>query len=711
MESGSSYGPRKTRRTANACIACRHSKIKCTGEAPCANCQRRSLRCEFVEGVNRVVVSERYLRQLEKEVEEHRQLAGVRSPPVSPFESQTRPKDTSTVDSTGILSDSTEEPLQLQGLGYAQNIWTSPFTLPSTTIRNTQQNKRTWIWLAPSSMWSFTTRLTIMMTEKLQLKNSHNVPASSEKESYPIRWDASPAGDPPDISGLPSLDHALYLSETVKFHLGQSYRLYNEDEFIHNVREFYYGDSAKMATENRLWFIQFLLVLAFGTAFLHRSKRSKDPPGSKFFIRAISLMPDHAPLWKGSLLAIEVLAMAGLYLYSIDQRESAHIYVRQAIQIAQFEGLHTHLPEEQLGADTVSRCRDLWWTLYILDRHFSYSVGLPMMTQDRDISTPIDPPSTCSHRDIVMSLQAKLAHLLSNILNTVYKTEKTQIGAFLEMTRSILHTLAGHAQEVEKIIHVRFSNSVDTMPKGTRHITLLYHQCVIVATRPLLLSALIERLENLDHEREYWQSFLALTKTLISTGIKSAVKMLQILSNDDNILEIFLPYDLEFTYAAALHLAMANAVFPQALDGQAYLEEAHWILDEMISNGNKVAEVRKAELVHLETLFEELAARVKSQGLQPLTLTSPMGAEAARQAQGVEEDGEGETVTDIGVWDLPIPGDSLTAHPADMQMSSLELLNNIGISSSDFLYIVDQIGNPDVSYSILDLGRGGPEME
>lgn len=193
-----------------------------------------------------------------------------------------------------------------------------------------------------------------------------------------------------------------------------------------------------MATEHRLWFIQFLLVLAFGTAFLHRSGRSKDPPGSKFFIRAMSLMPDQAPLWKGSLLAIEVLGMAGLYLYSIDQRESAHIYVRftfppayyavadtyfiqvrQAIQIAQFEGLHTHLPEEQLGAATVSRCRDLWWTLYILDRHFSYSVGLPMMTQDSDISTPIGPPSTCSHRDIVMSLQAKLSHLLLNILNSM----------------------------------------------------------------------------------------------------------------------------------------------------------------------------------------------------------------------------------------------------------------------------------------------------
>ncbi|UDD65176.1 hypothetical protein AFCA_012370 [Aspergillus flavus] len=219
------------------------------------------------------------------------------------------------------------------------------------------------------------------------------------------------------------------------------------------------------------------------------------------------------------------------------------------------------------------------------------------------------------------------------------------------MTRSILHTLADHAQEVEKIIHVRFSNFVDTMPKGTRHVTLLYHQKSSSPT------------------------------TSNSPTPPPSISQWQTQSS------------------------------PQALDGQAYLEEAHWILDEMISNGNKVAEVRKAELVHLQTLFEELTARVKSQGLQPLTLTSPTGAEAVPQTQIVEEDGEGETVTDIGVWDLPIPGDSLTSHGADMQMSSVELLNNIGISSSDFLYIVDQIGNPDVSYSILDLGRAGGEME
>lgn len=273
------------------------------------------------------------------------------------------------------------------------------------------------------------------MTEKLYHEYPHNAPTLQETEIYPIRWDVCSINQPPNISGLPSLDYALYLYETVKFHLGQSYRFFDEDSFLGNLHTFYNGDAAQQAADYRLWFVQFLLVISFGTALLSRSKGT-GPPGSKWFVRAMSLMPDHASLWKDSLLAIEVLAMAGLYLYSIDQRESGHLYVSycggilfrlpladnsgsqlgQAIRIAQLEGLHTQLPEDRLGAETVRRCRNLWWTLYIMDRHFSYSVGLPMTTQDTDISTLIDPPDTCSYRDVALSLQAKLSHLLSSIL-------------------------------------------------------------------------------------------------------------------------------------------------------------------------------------------------------------------------------------------------------------------------------------------------------
>lgn len=41
---------------------------------------------------------------------------------------------------------------------------------------------------------------------------------------------------------------------------------------------------------------------------------------------------------------------------------------------------------------------------------------------------------------------------------------------------------------------------------------------------------------DLDRERTTWQGLLALTKPLVATGIKSAVKTLQILSGEDSIL-------------------------------------------------------------------------------------------------------------------------------------------------------------------------------
>lgn len=36
--------------------------------------------------------------------------------------------------------------------------------------------------------------------------------------------------------------------------------------------------------------------------------------------------------------------------------------------------------------------------------------------------------------------------------------------------------MAGHAQEIEQTMQLKFNTSVSTMPKGTRHVTLQYHQ-------------------------------------------------------------------------------------------------------------------------------------------------------------------------------------------------------------------------------------------
>lgn len=166
-----------------------------------------------------------------------------------------------------------------------------------------------------------------MIAEKLHVETHYSGPELFDGDLYPIQWNPAPVGEHPNISNLPSIDHALYLFNTVKFHLGHNFRIIDEEEFVDNTHRFYYGNAFKQASESCLWFVQFLLVLAFGNAFLQQTKSSPEPPGSKFFLRAMSLMPDHTSLCRGGFLAIEVLALTGLYLYSIDHRSSAHVYV------------------------------------------------------------------------------------------------------------------------------------------------------------------------------------------------------------------------------------------------------------------------------------------------------------------------------------------------------------------------------------------------
>ncbi|KAK1625408.1 hypothetical protein BDP81DRAFT_463935 [Colletotrichum phormii] len=619
---------RKLRRTKNACISCRQGKIKCSGEEPCANCQRRLMKCEYMDGTNPTVDSERRNLGGQRHGAEHQSTPGSKRSRGAAFGSDDEDSSKYTealfpccifelIQGIQILSRLATGHLKRKTL---LSVYTSPFTLPSTTIKNTHRNKRNWIWLAPSSTWSFTARLTLMVAERLQVETP--------------------------FSFLPSIMPSN-LFNTVKFHLSQNYQLIDETNFVKNIEEFYYSLASKKAAESHLWFVQFLLVLSFGQAFLSRSKGSREPPGAKFFVRAMALLPETNSLWKDSLLAIE--------------RESAQLYIAQAIRIAQLEGLHTQLAEDALGTQAVARCRSLWWTF-------------PMNTQDADITTVLDPPSICSQRDATLGLQVKLSRLLSSIITTIYRSEKTPLGEFLTSTKSILHTLAGHAQEIERITRFKFQNSVDTMPKGTRSITLLYHQCVIMATRPLFLSALKQELENFGWDGRDPQTFSSPLKTLVSTGIKSAAKTLQILSGDDSLLEVFLTFELEYAYRAAIHFTMANALFPAAVgaDEPAQMRQTH---NDMASKGNLVAEVRKAELAHLETLFREFTRRVGEQDFE-----------------GRGPSGLIEAIAD------PTQTQTLINEPdlvSTTTLNNTEFLETIGISSDDFLSIVEQMGNED----------------
>ncbi|KAL9086681.1 MAG: hypothetical protein Q9165_007000 [Trypethelium subeluteriae] len=214
-----------------------------------------------------------------------------------------------------------------------------------------------------------------------------------------------------------------------------------------------------------------------------------------------------------------------------------------------------------------------------------------------------------------------------------------------------------------------------------------------------------------SRERTILQDLLALSKPVLSAGIRSAVKTLQILSDEDSMLEAFLPFDLEFLYAAAIHLLMARAIFPDMADSQIHDQlDANLIFDQMICKGNRVAQARKAELNYLETAFREFTIRSKEQDFQTLrwadarmepprietesTSSQRQQHDQAQQERRQYDDGQdrvGGNVTFLPDISEPLSMGPPTFRDHLQPLENAELLDSIGISSDDFLSIAAQM--------------------
>lgn len=170
-----------------------------------------------------------------------------------------------------------------------------------------------------------------MMSEKLDLENQQSLPFKLDGDIYPLDWsNLKPYPEPLLSIPLPPIDQTIHAFSVVKFYLGQIYHLFNED-FEEQIRHFYERRVAGEMIHSRMWFVQLLLVLAFGRAFSSRARTEDSPPGSKMFISAMSIMPNQTFTGKDSLTVIENLALISLYLYAIDHREGAHSHVRDNV--------------------------------------------------------------------------------------------------------------------------------------------------------------------------------------------------------------------------------------------------------------------------------------------------------------------------------------------------------------------------------------------
>lgn len=139
-----------------------------------------------------------------------------------------------------------------------------------------------------------------------------------------------------------------------------------------------------------------------------------------------------------------------------------------------------------------------------------------------------------------------------------------------------------------------------------------------------------------------------------------------------------------------------------------------------------MAEARKAELSRIESLFFELSKRVEQEGLRVLTLSGREAVEAV-SAQNPhpnphpDEDQERERAGEASLAEAGLVSASAAVGGANTrglsaegsEQGAFDSLDLIGISSYEFLSIVDQIDNPGVPYGVFDGGSewlGGEDV-
>lgn len=600
----------RSKRTSHACERCRARKVKCSGTQPCDKCRNRQQDCVFEED-RKIVVSEELLLSLKRKVSE---LEGslTSTPSKRPRVLQSHASYSESISSKEALQSASEPgglatPEQQELNRHDERFAANPLVSPSTYVKNNGRTQRAWLLLGPTSTWSFRRRVLSTIQTRLNPTCTKSIPLAVDGDAYQIYWRQASSEEVPDRSGLPSRDQAIYMLNTVCFHFGHLYQSFDEEDFTRNLDEFYCNASAKVQ-ESRLWYVQFLVVLAFGEALLAPVRRASNTASwTKYFSRAMSLLPDTTALWQDPLLAIEVLALIALYLHSVDMRDSAYCYIGHAMRMALVEGLHRALPVEQLGEKRVERCTKIWWTVYILDRKFSSLIGSPTSVNDEDVTTILWDLKTCSQEAAALSLHVKITQVITRVLHTVYSANGKLGNAFLQGIRSILHEMSDLSRELEEVFAHRFSSSVDTLSGVTTRLTLSCHSCIIVTARPLILSLLWERLSCFE-EGDVFRSLSAPIRTLIQACIDSALRSLKILTalRDQNLLESFLPFDLENLFSSFFILSLISAVLPGTLPDHSYRDMGFSLLDEMIARGNRVAQLRRSEIELLEELVQPL---------------------------------------------------------------------------------------------------------
>ncbi|POR30944.1 Uncharacterized protein TPAR_08835 [Tolypocladium paradoxum] len=380
-----------------------------------------------------------------------------------------------------------------------------------------------------------------------------------------------------------------------------------------------------LSPTNCLWLVQYFIIMAFGKALLLRGVSESAPCGSEYFLRAMDLLPGIDGLYHDPVLSVEICCGIALYLQSVDHRNSAS---------------EPGLPPRTYGRATRARkCGPISQCMVdfirVLDRKFCYLMCASSIN-DEDITISL--PAAQQYLDQSHCCWDASQVVQAHRQRSIYGVDGKLHSYFFKDTQATLQELCILATTFNESPGLKIDSS-SPINRASATLNVCYHQCILLATRPLLFCLLQEKLEKSCAGHRSNRDMTEPVKALLRTCHDSATKTLRVLAalRSRDLLESFLPFDLEHAFTAGCVLAILSAIngFDEQGDGW-YIDTTFSVISSIICCRNMPARFRRQELERLHEMLKLVSQQGKeSQAHEPESLARPQAWQMETIAQGV----------------------------------------------------------------------------
>ncbi|KAJ2896619.1 hypothetical protein MKZ38_005409 [Zalerion maritima] len=527
--------PDKRQRTAQACDSCKRRKQKCNGLKPCNTCTRRNLECSYTSNhPEHGPGSPPKRRHIEPPPASTPRASTVEVLPISAWakaESSGETKDLEMKGTVPMASPSTgvpdlDAPKPISGGlpqepdfdGRSRNstisgqdeeaaVYTSPRMLQDSTGRL--------LYVGDSATLSYL-QLIRMIVESIAGQSPftmdprrHRIIESTISFPSNIR--------PPHL--LPDRQTADVLTESYFINTSGLLEVFDRRQFTAAVDACYTDPLSVESPFLCLLYLTFAIGLVFITPLpgtredaVAKKLRSEQFDRAELFFRSAKCLADPVSGFEDAdFWSVQALLLMAVYMLSVSKRNAAYAYYGMAVRSAFALGLHREETMVIFSADELAVRRNLWRSLFVLDRFLSASLGRPAAISEDDCSgdalkTPersggltggltgaaaavanfATASLTPSSSTVGLDAAVRSCHVIGEILKKVYSKRKISTRVAQEIADrhkcwpTALHPSLHWKQAMNRGISA--SQGIAIL-----HVNLLYCHSIILLTRPFFL--------------------------------------------------------------------------------------------------------------------------------------------------------------------------------------------------------------------------------